>query len=303
MAKKAVKHWIAAARLRTLPLAWSGIILGSLLAGANHQGSWSVFFMCMLTATLFQVLSNFANDLGDGLKGTDTNRTGEARMVGSGVISAGEMKQAVVITAILSFVSATVLIAYTFPRLQDNAPLVLGVLAVASVIAALTYTLGKTPYGYLRLGEVMVFIFFGLVAVGGTYTVTVGILDTHVLWAGSAIGLLSAAVLNLNNMRDINNDLNSGKKTIANALGFRYARVYHYILIILALDCVFVYNWLSNSGFTRNLFLLVIPPLLLHMLKVSKLSKLEDADPLLKELALTTLAMAVLLGLGHYWGT
>ncbi len=303
MAKNAVKHWMAAARLRTLPLAWSGIILGCLLAAANHQGSWTVFFLCILTATLFQVLSNFANDLGDGIKGTDTYRAGEARMVGSGVISAAEMKRAVVVTSILSFVSAALLIVYTYPRLLDNVPLILGLLALASVIAALTYTLGKTPYGYLRLGELMVFTFFGLVAVGGSYTVTVGQLDPHVLWAGSAIGLLSAAVLNLNNMRDIKNDLSSGKKTIANALGFRYARVYHYILIILALDCVFVYNWLSDSGFTRNLFLLAIPPLLLHMLKVSKLNRPEDADPFLKELALTTLALAVLLGLGHYWGT
>lgn len=303
MAKNAVKHWMAAARLRTLPLAWSGIILGCLLAAANHQGSWTVFFLCILTATLFQVLSNFANDLGDGIKGTDTYRAGEARMVGSGVISAAEMKRAVVVTSILSFVSAALLIAYTYPRLLDNVPLILGLLALASVIAALTYTLGKTPYGYLRLGELMVFTFFGLVAVGGSYTVTVGQLDPHVLWAGSAIGLLSAAVLNINNMRDIKNDLSSGKKTIANALGFRYARVYHYILIILALDCVFVYNWLSDSGFTRNLFLLAIPPLLLHMLKVSKLNRPEDADPFLKELALTTLALAVLLGLGHYWGT
>ena len=303
MVKNAVKHWMAAARLRTLPLAWSGIILGCLLAAANHQGSWTVFFLCILTATLFQVLSNFANDLGDGIKGTDTHRAGEARMVGSGVISAAEMKRAVVVTSILSFVSAALLIAYTYPRLLDNVPLILGLLALASVIAALTYTLGKTPYGYLRLGELMVFTFFGLVAVGGSYTVTVGQLDPHVLWAGSAIGLLSAAVLNLNNMRDIKNDLSSGKKTIANALGFRYARVYHYILIILALDCVFVYNWLSDSGFTRNLFLLAIPPLLLHMLKVSKLNRPEDADPFLKELALTTLALAVLLGLGHYWGT
>ncbi|MCH8545110.1 MAG: 1,4-dihydroxy-2-naphthoate octaprenyltransferase [Cryomorphaceae bacterium] len=302
MGKHVAKHWVAAARLRTLPLAWSGIILGSLLAAANQQGSWTVFFLCMITATLFQVLSNFANDLGDGLKGTDANRTGEARMVGSGIISAGEMKIAVIITAGLSIVSAAALIAYTYPRLMDNAPLILGLLALASVIAALTYTLGKTPYGYLRLGEIMVFMFFGLVAVGGTYTVTVGRLDLVVLWAGSAIGLLSAAVLNLNNIRDIKNDLSSGKKTVANALGFRFARVYHYVLIILALDCVFVYNWLSNSGFTRNLFLLAIPPLLLHMLKVSKLDKPEDADPLLKELALTTLALAILLGLGHFWG-
>ncbi len=296
---KSIKPWIAAARLRTLPLALSGIVLGSLLAKADGNGSWVMFGLCVITATLYQILSNFANDLGDGVRGTDSQRDGEARMVGSGVITAHAMKRVVVVTSIIALLLSALLIWYATERLDENLFVVFAVLAILSVLAALGYTLGKRPYGYMRLGEIMVFFFFGWVAVAGTYTITTGSFNPQVLWAASAIGLLASGVLNLNNIRDIHTDLSHGKKTVANALGFRYARVYHYILIILALDCVFVYNWMSNANWTRNLFFLAIPALLLHMLKVSKLKKPNDADPLLKDLALSTLALSVLLGLGH----
>lgn len=296
---KSIKPWIAAARLRTLPLALSGIILGSLLAKADGNGSWVIFGLCVVTATLFQILSNFANDLGDGIKGTDALREGEARMVGSGVLTASSMKRVVATTSIIALLSSTALIWMALEQMEGYLILTFTGLAILSVLAALGYTLGKRPYGYMRLGEVMVFFFFGWVAVAGTYTITTGTFNPHVLWAASAVGLLASGVLNLNNLRDINSDLKSGKKTVANALGFRYARVYHYILIILALDCVFVYNWMSNTGWTRNLFVLAIPALLLHMLKVSKLRKPIEADPLLKDLALSTLALSVLMGLGH----
>lgn len=296
---KSIKPWIAAARLRTLPLALSGIVLGSLLAKADGNGSWVMFGLCVITATLYQILSNFANDLGDGVRGTDSQRDGEARMVGSGVITAHAMKRVVVVTSIIALLLSALLIWYATERLAENLFVVFAVLAILSVLAALGYTLGKRPYGYMRLGEIMVFFFFGWVAVAGTYTITTGSFNPQVLWAASAIGLLASGVLNLNNIRDIHTDLSHGKKTVANALGFRYARVYHYILIILALDCVFVYNWMSDANWTRNLFFLAIPALLLHMLKVSKLKKPNDADPLLKDLALSTLALSVLLGLGH----
>jgi 1,4-dihydroxy-2-naphthoate octaprenyltransferase len=296
---KSIKPWIAAARLRTLPLALSGIVLGSLLAKADGNGSWVMFGLCVITATLYQILSNFANDLGDGVRGTDSQRDGEARMVGSGVITAHAMKRVVVVTSIIALLLSALLIWYATERLDENLFVVFAVLAILSVLAALGYTLGKRPYGYMRLGEIMVFFFFGWVAVAGTYTITTGSFNPQVLWAASAIGLLASGVLNLNNIRDIHTDLSHGKKTVANALGFRYARVYHYILIILALDCVFVYNWMSDANWTRNLFFLAIPALLLHMLKVSKLKKPYDADPLLKDLALSTLALSVLLGLGH----
>lgn len=296
---KSIKPWIAAARLRTLPLALSGIVLGSLLAKADGNGSWVMFGLCVITATLYQILSNFANDLGDGVRGTDSQRDGEARMVGSGVITAHAMKRVVVVTSIIALLLSALLIWYATERLDENLFVMFAVLAILSVLAALGYTLGKRPYGYMRLGEIMVFFFFGWVAVAGTYTITTGSFNPQVLWAASAIGLLASGVLNLNNIRDIHTDLSHGKKTVANALGFRYARVYHYILIILALDCVFVYNWMSDANWTRNLFFLAIPALLLHMLKVSKLKKPNDADPLLKDLALSTLALSVLLGLGH----
>ncbi len=294
-----IKPWIAAARLRTLPLALSGIVLGSLLAKADGNGSWVIFGLCVVTATLYQIVSNFANDLGDGIRGTDSKRDGEVRMVGSGQITPGAMKRAVAVSSAVALLCSALLIWLALDRLGGHLLAVFSALAVLSVLAALGYTLGKKPYGYMRLGEVMVFFFFGWVAVAGTYTITTGVFNPNILWPASAVGLLAAGVLNLNNLRDIHTDVNHGKKTVANALGFRYARVYHYILIILALDCIFVYNWLSDTNWTRNLFFLAIPALLLHMLKVSKLQKPREADPLLKDLALSTLALSVLLGLGH----
>ena len=296
-----VSHWISAARLRTLPLALSGIILGALLASANGQGSWLIFLLCVLTAILFQILSNFANDLGDGLRGTDDNRTGEVRMVGSGVILPNSMKKAVVLLATLGIISAA-LVSYIalkdMPAQWIYTYLALGILAI---LAAMGYTMGRLPYGYIRLGEVMVFLFFGWLAVAGTYTLITQEWNSSILWPASAIGLFSAGVLNLNNIRDIKTDLANNKKTLANAMGFRFARVFHYILIILAVDCLFIYNWFSDTGWTRNLFFMAFPLLFLHILKVSRLRQAEDADPLLKGLALTTLVISLLFGLGHYF--
>jgi 1,4-dihydroxy-2-naphthoate polyprenyltransferase len=296
-----LSHWISAARFRTLPLALSGIILGAILAAANGQGSWLIFLLCVFTAILFQVLSNFANDLGDGIRGTDNNRIGETRMVGSGSITPRTMKKAVVLLAVLGIISA---VTVSYIALKDMPAqwiyIYLG-LGVLAILAAMGYTLGRIPYGYMRLGEVMVFLFFGWLAVAGTHTLITQEWNPNILWPASAVGLFSAGVLNLNNMRDIKNDLASNKKTLANAMGFRFARIFHYLLILLAIDCLFIYNWLSNTGWTRNLFFLAFPLLFSHILKVSRLRQPEDADPLLKGLALTTLVVSLLFGLGHYF--
>lgn len=294
--------WIKASRLRTLPLALAGIITGSFMAAAQGAGSWTIFALCAITAVLFQVLSNLANDLGDGLRGTDEIRLGEKRMVGSGEISPKAMKRAVVVLSVFSAISSFTLIAIALHAL----PIIWSVsfigLAIAAIIAARSYTLGSTPYGYHRLGEVMVFIFFGLVSVGGTYSLMTKTWDPTILIAGSAIGFFSAGVLHLNNLRDIPTDLKTNKKTLANWMGFRYAKVFQYILILLAFDAIFIYNWMTDSGWTRNLFILATPLILVHLVLVSKLNKPEEADPLLKHLAITTLIISLLWGFGHYLG-
>lgn len=303
MKSKKIRFWVQAARLRTLSLALSGIILGSLIAASEGSGSWLIFILCILTATLFQVLSNFANDLGDGLRGTDEKRNGEKRMVASGDISPSEMKIAVALLSVLSLISSSLLIFLALKKLPLSWTITFFALAIASIVAARAYTLGKYPYGYIRLGEIMVFLFFGWLAVGGSYTIMTGTWNPKILIAASAVGLFSAGVLNLNNLRDIPTDLRTNKKTIANWLGFRYAKVFQYVLILLAIDCIFIFNWINEYTWWRNLFLLGTPFLLFHFVSVSRLQKPEQADPLLKQLAITTLIISSLWGLGMYLGS
>ena len=212
--------WIKAARLRTLPLSMSGIIMGSFIARWKllEQGKtwdWTIFALALLVTLLYQVLSNYANDYGDGVKGTDKNRIGEAeqRAVASGKISASQMRNAVILFALLSLVTTFYLLYKAFfPNFINEFYTFIG-LGVACILAAIGYTVGKKPYGYLGLGDIMVFIFFGLVSVCGSYFLFTKSFDWDILLPASAIGLLSAAVLNLNNMRDIENDEKSGKKT------------------------------------------------------------------------------------------
>lgn len=218
-----MKYYIQAARLRTLPLSISGIIVGSslgfkeqLATGANTSefgifGS-AIFWLAIATTIAFQVLSNFANDYGDGVKGTDANRTGEQRMVASGVISSKQMKNAVVITAVLSLLLALGLIYVAFGSDNFLYTLLFTGLGLASIVAAIKYTVGKSAYGYSGFGDVFVFAFFGLLAVLGSYFLFTKSFDFFVVLPAVTIGLLSTAVLNLNNMRDRENDKKAGKK-------------------------------------------------------------------------------------------
>ena len=251
--------WIKAARLRTLPLSMSGIILGSFIARwriMEEGGTWDwrIFAMALIVTLLYQILSNFANDYGDGIKGTDKLRVNEAeqRAVASGRITAAQMRNAVILFSILSFIATIVLLYLAFfkDNLMNHFYTFVG-LGVACILAAIGYTMGKKPYGYLGLGDLMVFIFFGLVSVCGSYFLFTKHFDWDILLPATAVGLLSAAVLNLNNMRDIESDAASGKKTLALRLGFKKAMVYEIILLQLPLLLMLVFmmmNGLHTEG-------------------------------------------------------
>jgi len=290
--------WVKAARLRTLPLAFASIILGTALAAADGEFDGLTFFLALLTTLFYQVLSNYANDYGDGVKGTDDNRIGEQRAIASGLISAAAMKKAVILFSILSFLSGTILsfwatrdgnifIAYLFTAL--------GVLAI---IAAIKYTVGKKAYGYSGFGDLFVLVFFGWVGVGGSYFLQTLVWSFDVLLPASSLGFLAMAVLNLNNMRDIESDRQAGKNTLALKLGLAKAKVYHTLLLILAFDFAFVYNRLNPGSFWQNLYFISIPFLVLNLLKVRKANEAKDFEPLLKQMALTTLLFAITYGLG-----
>ncbi len=288
------KDWIHAARLRTLPLSVSGILVGSLLALQNGHWNPLVFVLALSTTLLFQILSNLANDLGDTLKGADNaNRVGPERAVQSGAISIEAMKRAVAITAILSGISAGALIWKGTANLSMNSVYGYIGLAVACVLAAITYTMGKRAYGYFGLGDVFVFIFFGCVSVIGVYPLFADGLILELVFPAITIGLLSTAVLNLNNMRDQINDASVGKRTLVVKLGFKNAKMYHLTLVITAM-----LSWIAFLIFKQHWigFISCLPFILLlkHILFVLKNNEPRAFDPELKKVALSTFFISVL---------
>ena len=301
--------WIKAARLRTLPLSISGIIMGSFIARwklLQNGETWdiTIFALALLVTLLYQVLSNYANDYGDGVKGSDKNRIGEAeqRAVASGKISASQMRNAVILFALLSLV-ATFYLLYKafFPNFINEFYTFIG-LGVACILAAIGYTVGKKPYGYLGLGDIMVFIFFGLVSVCGSYFLFTKSFDWDILLPASAIGLLSAAVLNLNNMRDIENDEKSGKKTLALRLGFKNAMIYEMIILVLPPILVLMYmmiNHLQEQGkYYAFIFFVTVFPLMSLRRKIMAVKEPKELDPFLKQVAMITFVMSILVAIG-----
>lgn len=286
--------WIGALRLRTLPLSISGILVGSFVA--VFQGYWNpiIFTLALSTTLLFQILSNLANDLGDSLKGADNSeRVGPMRAVQSGSISKDAMRSAVILTSILSFISAGLLIYFGTKNLSATSVYIYIGLAVASVFAAITYTIGKKAYGYNGLGDLFVFIFFGLVSVIGVYPLFSDTLSWILILPAITIGFLSTAVLNLNNLRDRENDEKVGKRTLVVKLGASNAKKYHYFLIITAFS-----SWIVFLILTRNWlgFISLIPIILFikHLLFVAKNTVPRELDSQLKIVALGTFFISIL---------
>ncbi|WP_153208106.1 MULTISPECIES: 1,4-dihydroxy-2-naphthoate octaprenyltransferase [unclassified Flavobacterium] len=290
-----IKHWIQAARLRTLPLSISGIIVGS--AYAYHQGfsDWRIVILALLTTLGLQVLSNYANDYGDGVKGTDDNRIGEKRLVAAGVITANQMKKAVIITSVLTFSIALLLIYIAFGKENFALSLIFILLGIGSIGAAIKYTVGKSAYGYSGFGDLFVFIFFGWVSVVGSNFLFTHFIDWKLFLPATAIGLLSVAVLNLNNMRDIENDKIAGKNTLVVKMGLENAKKYQNYLISVSFLFLLLFTFFFNMNFFQ--FLIVYLFLGKHLINVEKSNKYEDFDPELKKVALSTFALSILFWL------
>ena len=287
-----IKPWIQAARLRTLPLSVSGIIVGSAYAYYQGFSDWRIVVLALLTTLGLQVLSNYANDYGDGVKGTDANRIGEKRLVASGVITAEQMKKAVIITAILTFIIALLLIYVAFGKENFALSLIFILLGIGSIGAAIKYTIGKSAYGYNGFGDLFVFIFFGLVSVVGSNFLFTHFIDWMLLFPATAIGLLSVAVLNLNNMRDIENDKIAGKNTLVVKMGLKNAKIYHHFLIVLPFVLLFVFSIGINTRIFLSFFVFIF--FLKHLEKVRKSTQYEDFDPELKKVALGTFVLSLL---------
>ncbi|MGB1283894.1 MAG: 1,4-dihydroxy-2-naphthoate octaprenyltransferase [Polaribacter sp.] len=311
-----LKNFIKAARLRTLPLSVSGIIVGSFLANflnntysANdhlletfsiyQENNYWIFILAILTTIGFQVLSNFANDYGDGIKGTDDHRKGEQRMVSSGIISPKQMKTAMIVTAIITLMVAILLIYVAFGKENFGYSVLFFLLGIASITAAIKYTVGKSAYGYSGLGDIFVFLFFGLLSVLGSYFLYTKQLNFHIFLPAISIGLLSASVLNLNNMRDQIEDKKANKNTLVVKIGSQNAKIYHYFLILGALLSAIVYAQLNYRSPIQYLFLIAFIPLIVNSMVVAKNIIFSELDSELKKVALSTFLFAILFGLGQ----
>lgn len=294
-----IKPWIAAARLRTLPLAFSSIILGTCLAASQGHYSTLVFVLSLLTTLFYQILSNYANDYGDGIKGTDAHKVGEQRAVASGAISSQQMKRAVALFSVLSFASGTALSILATQGLPLIVTIGFAALGLLAIVAAIGYTVGRKAYGYHGLGDISVLLFFGYVGVVGAYFLQTNFIDFTIFLPATSVGLLAVGVLNLNNMRDLNTDKAVGKNTIPVMIGLPNAKIYQAALIIVAFDLAFVYNMLNTGSVWRNLYFICLPLLLISMVRSMKATQAMQFDPMLKFLAITTLLFALLFGIGQ----
>ncbi len=296
-----LKAWINAMRLRTLPLSVSGIILGSGMAAMLNKFDLIIFFLAILTTIGFQVLSNFSNDLGDSQKGSDNkNRIGPLRTVQAGLISQKEMKIGIILCIIFSLFSAGSLIYVSANNLTNELIYFYIGLALLCVLAAITYTIGKKAYGYHGLGDLMVFLFFGLVSVLGVFSLYGLEFEWVVLFPAISIGLWSTAVLNLNNLRDFENDKLTKKNTRIVSMGLEKGKYYHEILIIVGLIFwIITISIFYLLTFNSLLLICIIPPTLFifHLKRVFQTSEPKNLDPELKKVALITFFSSIIFTL------
>ncbi|HHE8712710.1 TPA: 1,4-dihydroxy-2-naphthoate octaprenyltransferase [Haemophilus influenzae] len=299
MTNEKLKMWWETARPKTLPLALASIFTGSALGyWANPQGfNGLVMALCLLTTILLQVLSNFANDYGDHQKGSDTEeRIGPLRGIQKGAISAKELKWGLILMVVASFLSGSFLIGIAYENLSDLFAFAgLGILAI---VAAITYTVGVKPYGYMGLGDISVLVFFGLLGVGGTYYLQTHSIDSHIILPAIGSGLLASAVLNINNLRDIEQDAKAGKNTLAVRLGAYKGRVYHCILLSVAALCYLAFALATAISWTNYLFVLAMPLLAKHAIFVYRSQQPSELRPMLAQMSMISLLINILFSLG-----
>jgi 1,4-dihydroxy-2-naphthoate octaprenyltransferase len=295
------KVYVKAARLRTLPLSVSGIIVGSFLAASHGYFNWVICALALLTTVGFQIISNFANDYGDGVKGTDNlDRIGPKRAIQSGEISPEQLLKTIKISSAITLLIAILLIYIAFGKDDFVNLLVFFVLGIASIAAAVKYTMGNKAYGYSGFGDFFVFLFFGLLSVCGSYYLFTKQLDFTIFLPAFSIGFLSIGVLNLNNMRDSVSDAKSGKNTIVVKIGVAYAKYYHYYLLIASFLFAALYSFVFYKSWHQLLFLLAYVPIGKHFMVVYRNKRPVLLDPELKKLALSTFLFALLFGLGTF---
>lgn len=289
------KAWIQAARLRTLPLSLSGIIVGTSLAIIEGYFTTTIFILALLTTVAFQITSNFANDYGDGVKGTDNeDRIGPARALQSGSISKTALKNGIVVSVSISLLLALLLIYVSFGIENLKLISLFAALGILSIWAAIRYTMGSNPYGYRGLGDVFVFLFFGLLGVLGSMFLFTNTLQWISFLPATAVGLLCVGVLNLNNLRDVVSDEKHGKRTLVVKMGFANGKRYHFFLLATAFICLLIFTWIKNFPIQSAFYLLAFLPIFIHLKRVMTTKEPGKLDGELKKLALSTFLLSLL---------
>ncbi|MFG1175432.1 1,4-dihydroxy-2-naphthoate polyprenyltransferase [Erwiniaceae bacterium CAU 1747] len=289
--------WIESLRPRTLPLSCASIITGSALAWWQGSFNLTTALLALLTTVLLQILSNLANDYGDAVKGSDTPaRIGPLRGMQRGVITQQQMRMAMAVAVVLSMLSGILLLLRSCKTLNDMLGFIL--LGALAIVAAIAYTVGRKPYGYLGLGDVSVMIFFGWLGVIGSWYLQTHQLTLLPLLPATGCGLMATAVLNANNMRDIENDSKNGKYTLAVRLGPGRARHYHVMLLLGAIGCFALFTLLYNPHPFGGLFLLAAPLLWQQARYVQQESTAIAMRPLLVRTVKTALLINVLFAVG-----
>jgi len=292
-----IRIWLQAFRLRTLPLALSSIAMGGFLAASVNAFRWDVFLLCVTTTIFLQILSNLANDYGDSIHGADNiARQGPSRAVQSGIISSRQMRVAVIIFVILCLCSGTALLLVSF-GLNWNAIFFFFGLGILCILAAVAYTVGKRPYGYIGLGDFSVLIFFGFVGVMGSFYLFTQQIAWREILPALSCGLFSIGVLNVNNIRDIDSDRKAGKYSIPVRIGRHNSIRYHWVLLFGGLLSALAYTTLTFHSSWQFLFLASAPLFILNGIAVRNKPS-HELDPYLKQMALSTLIFVLLFGIG-----
>jgi 1,4-dihydroxy-2-naphthoate octaprenyltransferase len=298
MTNGTTQAWIKAFRLRTLPLALASIGMGGFLAAAHGIFQIDIFFLCILTTLLLQILSNLANDYGDYMNGADlVGRIGPSRAVQSGAIKPEAMKNAIILFALMAFITGIALLYVSQIFESINAFGFFLLLGIMAIIASIKYTAGKNPYGYSGLGDISVLIFFGWVGVCGSYFLQTGNLSAELILPATSCGLFATGVLNINNIRDIESDKAAGKRTIPTRLGKAGAAWYHIILLSAGILCTVIYTVITYQNPWQLLFLVSVPLFIINIVKVKTMDS-KDLDPYLKQMAITTLVFVFSFGMG-----
>ncbi|MDR2928119.1 MAG: 1,4-dihydroxy-2-naphthoate octaprenyltransferase [Cytophagaceae bacterium] len=285
--------WIISFRLRTLPLSLSAIFAGSIIAARQGLFRWEVLIWASVTTLFLQILSNLSNDYGDAVSGADNDsRTGPKRMIQSGIITKQQMKKAMIVCALLSLVSGLVLLCVSFESIKIETVLFL-IAGLAAIAAAIRYTVGQNPYGYRGLGDIYVFLFFGIAGVAGSFFLHGISWSWAALLPASTIGFFSMAVLNLNNIRDIHSDSESGKHTLVVKIGRDNASWYHFFLIMGGWLCFLIFT--KISGDTGLLPICTLPLFIVDVWVVFTKNDSNRLNSELRNLSLTIL-LFVLLG-------